>query len=162
MASDIILLLDGIKGESQDKDHKDEGIDVLSWSWGMTQSGSTHHGTGSTDGKVNVQDLSVTKNMDKSSTTLQQYCASGKHIPEVKLICYKSSGDNRIKGYVQVLKNVIISSYSTGGISEQGQQTENVSFNHGKFKNEYTQQMADGTAGASTEVAWDIAGKGAE
>ena len=34
LASDIFLKIDGVKGESQVKGHKDE-IEVLSWSWGQ-------------------------------------------------------------------------------------------------------------------------------
>ena len=40
--------------------HKEE-IDVLAWSWGASQSGTTHLGSGGGAGKVNVQDLSFTK-----------------------------------------------------------------------------------------------------
>ena len=55
MAVDIILLIDGIKGETQIKEFKDKGgIDVLSWNWGMTQSGTTHMGPGGGSGKVNA------------------------------------------------------------------------------------------------------------
>ena len=36
-AVDYFLQIEGIDGESTDKDHKDE-IDVLAWSWGMSQS----------------------------------------------------------------------------------------------------------------------------
>ncbi|MDN3722726.1 type VI secretion system tube protein Hcp [Roseibium salinum] len=43
--------LEGIKGEAQDKSHKDK-IDVLSWSWGASQSGTTHMGGGSGSGKA--------------------------------------------------------------------------------------------------------------
>jgi type VI secretion system secreted protein Hcp len=46
MAVDMFLELEGIKGEAQDGKHKDK-IDVLAWSWGMSQSGSTHAGSGS-------------------------------------------------------------------------------------------------------------------
>jgi type VI secretion system secreted protein Hcp len=41
MAVDMFLKLDGVNGESKDKVHGKE-IDVLSWSWGMTNSGSAH------------------------------------------------------------------------------------------------------------------------
>ena len=45
--ADMFMKIDDIKGESEDKadggKHTSE-IDVLSWSWGMSQSGSTHHG----------------------------------------------------------------------------------------------------------------------
>ena len=40
-----ILNIDGVKGESVVKGHAGE-IDVLEWSWGMNQSGTTHIGTG--------------------------------------------------------------------------------------------------------------------
>jgi type VI secretion system secreted protein Hcp len=43
MAVDFFLKLDGIPGESKDKAHKGE-IDVLAWSWGMSQSGTMHMG----------------------------------------------------------------------------------------------------------------------
>jgi type VI secretion system secreted protein Hcp len=39
-AMDYFLKIDGIKGESLDKTHKDE-IDVLSWSWGTSRSGGS-------------------------------------------------------------------------------------------------------------------------
>ena len=45
MAVDMFLDMDGIKGESIDSKHKDT-IDVLSWSWGMSQTGTTHLGGG--------------------------------------------------------------------------------------------------------------------
>ena len=44
MAVDIFLDIDGIKGESKDDKHP-ETIDVLSWSWGMSQAGK-HTKTG--------------------------------------------------------------------------------------------------------------------
>ena len=39
MAVDMFLKLGDIKGEAQDKTHKEE-IDVLAWSWGASNSGS--------------------------------------------------------------------------------------------------------------------------
>ena len=45
MASDIFAKIGDIKGESRDAKHKDE-IEVLSWSWGVTQTGSVTRGAG--------------------------------------------------------------------------------------------------------------------
>jgi type VI secretion system secreted protein Hcp len=70
MAVDMFIKIDDIKGESIDKTHKGE-VQVLAWSWGATQSGSTHTGTGGGAGKVNVQDLSFTKYIDKATTNLR-------------------------------------------------------------------------------------------
>ena len=45
MAVDMFIKIDKIDGESKDAKHKNE-IDVLSWSWGASQSGSFHVGGG--------------------------------------------------------------------------------------------------------------------
>ena len=67
MAVDMFLKIDDVKGESHGREaHKDE-IDVLAWSWGMTQSGIDARGTGGGAGKVNVQDLTFTKYVDTST-----------------------------------------------------------------------------------------------
>ncbi len=70
-AVDYFLKIDGIDGESTDKDHKGE-IDVLSWSWGMSQSGSA-------DGTIvpDIQELELTKYVDKSTPKLMEALAGG-------------------------------------------------------------------------------------
>ncbi|MGV8719825.1 type VI secretion system receptor/chaperone Hcp, partial [Pseudomonas aeruginosa] len=45
MAVDMFIKIGDVKGESKDKTHAEE-IDVLAWSWGMSQSGSMHMGGG--------------------------------------------------------------------------------------------------------------------
>ena len=62
MAVDIFLKIEGINGEAQDTSHKKE-IDVLAWSWGASQSGTTHSGGGGGSGKASFQDISITKNV---------------------------------------------------------------------------------------------------
>ena len=69
MAMDMFIKIGALKGESVDKVHAGE-IDVLAWSWGMSNSGSAHVGGGAGAGKVNVQDLSFTKYIDKSTPDL--------------------------------------------------------------------------------------------
>jgi type VI secretion system secreted protein Hcp len=56
MAMDIFIKIGDLKGESIDDKHKDE-IQVLAWSWGMSQSGTTHMGPGGGSGKASFQDL---------------------------------------------------------------------------------------------------------
>ena len=80
MAVDMYLKIDGVAGESTDSKHKSE-IDVLSFSWGATQSASGAFGGGSGAGKVNILDLGITKRMDKSTPVLLAHCCTGKHFP---------------------------------------------------------------------------------
>ena len=84
MAVDMFLKMGTIKGESKDSVHKEE-IDVLAWSWGASQSGTTHQGPGGGAGKVNVQDLSFTHYVDKASHLLLGACAKGTHFDEALL-----------------------------------------------------------------------------
>ena len=62
--------LDGIDGESTDDKHKNE-IEVDSFSWGVTQSGTAGRtGTGRGAGKASIQDLHFTSKVNKASPKL--------------------------------------------------------------------------------------------
>jgi type VI secretion system secreted protein Hcp len=151
----MFLKLGDIKGESADSKHKDE-IDVLAWSWGMTQSGNTHIGGGGGSGKVNVQDVSFTKYIDKSTPNLMQYCCNGKHFPEA-LLTVRKAGENPLEYLKIKLVDIIISSVSTGGSGGEDRLTENVTLNFGKFHVDYTPQKKDGTGEAAVTIGWNVA-----
>lgn len=156
MAVDIFLKLTDVTGESQDSKHPNE-IDVLAWSWGMTQSGTMHTGGGGGGGKVSIQDLSVTKYIDKSSTVLMAYCSSGKQFKEGLLTVRKAGGDNPLEYLKIKMTEVIVTSYSTGGSGGQDLLTENVALNFAEVDVDYTPQKQDGSADATVKYGWDIA-----
>ena len=89
MAVDMFLKLDGIDGESVDDSHAKE-IDILAWSWGMSQSGTFHSGAGGGAGKANFQDISITKYVDKASATLMTKIATGDHVAKARLTVRKA------------------------------------------------------------------------
>ena len=151
MAQDMFLKIGDVKGESKDKSHKDE-IDVLAWSWGVSQSGSMHMGGGGGAGKVNAQDLSVTKYVDKSTPNLLQMCCNGKHLPEATLTVRKA-GDSPLEYIIVKMTDVLISSVSTGGSGGEDRLTENVTLNFAKVKMTYQAQNKDGAKeGGSVEM----------
>ena len=157
MAVDIFLKIEGppIKGESRDDKHKEE-IDVLAWSWGLSNSGNAQTGGGAGAGKVNVQDLSVTKYIEKSTTDLFLSTCNGQHHDTVTLTVRKA-GTTPVE-YVKItMSEVLITSLSTGGSGGEDRLTENLSLNFAKVKVEYTPQKADGSADATQTVIWDIA-----
>lgn len=84
MASDIFAKLGDIKGESLDDKHKDE-IEVMSYSWGVSNAGSMGYGTGGGEGKASFHDLSITHKVDKASPVLMQYCATGVHLKDATI-----------------------------------------------------------------------------
>ncbi len=158
MAVDMFLKFEGgaqIEGESRDSKHSKE-IDVLAWSWGMSQSGSSHVGGGSGAGKVNVQDLSVTKYVDSATHTLFGFCCSGDHFDKATLVVRKAGGE--ALEYLKItMEQVMITSVSTGGSGGEDRLTENVNLNFAKYKLEYTPQDDKGKAGAVKTQGWDIA-----
>ena len=155
MAVDMFLKLEGIKGEAADAKHKEE-IDVLAWSWGASQSGTTHIGGGSGAGKANFQDVSVTKWVDKSSHALLKAVAVGQHIPSA-LLTVRKAGEKPLEYIKLTMKNCLISSVSTGGSGGEDRLTENISINFGNFQYEYTPQKADGSGDSVLPFGFDIA-----
>ncbi len=155
MAVDQFLLIDGLKGESQDASHKDQ-IELLAWSWGMSQGGTLHSGTGAGSGKVSVQDISVTKWIDKSSPNLMMACCTGKHYKEASIIVRKA-GEKPLEYVKIIMTDVIVTNVSVGGSSGEERLTENVSLNFASFEVEYTPQKADGSGDATVLAKFDIA-----
>ena len=156
MAVDMFLDITGeIDGEAQDSVHKDE-IDVLAWSWGMSNSGSFHTGGGGGAGKANFQDISVTKWIDKSSAILMVYCANGDHFTNAKLTVRKA-GKKPLEYLIIDMEKVMVTSVSTGGSGGEDKLTENVSLNFAKVQVKYKEQKPDGSGGAEKIFKWDIA-----
>jgi type VI secretion system secreted protein Hcp len=156
MAVDMFMKLADIQGESQDESHKNE-IDVLAWSWGMANSGTTHMGSGGGSGKVSVQDLSFTKYVDSASNALIMHCCEGKHVAKANLVCRKAGGSPL--EYIKLeLEDVVISAVSTGGSGGEDRLTENVTLNFAKFRFAYQPQDAKGgKLGGDKQAAWNIA-----
>ena len=154
MSADMFLKIEGVEGESVDHKHAKE-IDLLAWSWGMTQSGSMHIGGGGGAGKVAVQDISVTKYVDKSTPNLIQTCCTGKHYPSATLTVRKA-GDKPVEYMIIKMTDVLITSISTGGSGGEDRLTENVTLNFAKVEVQYTPQSKDGAAAAAVETGFDI------
>lgn len=146
-----------LKGETKDSVYKDKNaLDLLAWSWGMSNSGSAQVGGGAGAGKVNVQDISFTKYIDRSSPNFMLFCCNGKHIPSARLIVRKA-GEKPLEYIIIEMEEILISSVSTGGSGGEDRLTENVSMNFAKVKVKYVPQKDDGTAAPEVPMGWDIA-----
>ena len=157
MAVDMFLKLEGeIEGEAQDAKHKG-AIDVLAWSWGLSQSGSFHVGGGGGAGKASFQDISITKWVDKASPILMLYAANGDHFKSAELIVRKA-GKDPLEYLKFKFNKVLVTSVSTGGSGGEDRLTENISLNFAQVEMNYKEQKPDGTGGAEKSFKWDIAG----
>ena len=157
MSVDMFIKIGDIKGESKDQQGHEDEIEVLAWSWGMSQSGTMHAGGGGGSGKVSVQDLAITKWVDSASPALMLACCNGKHYDKVNLTVRKA-GEDPLEYLKITMTEAIITSVSTGGSGGEDRLTENVSVNFAKVKVEYTPQDPTGKGAAVKEMGWDIEG----
>lgn len=165
MAFDTFLKISTIPGESTDDKHTD-WIEILSFNHGVVQpaTGSTSSGGARSAERVDHQDFSLVKTLDKASPKLALACCNGEHIPEVNVELCRATGDKAV--YMKYkLTDVLVSSVSNGG-SAQGGETlplEEVSFNYAKINWTYTEtDHKTGKAKGDVETHWDLsANKGA-
>jgi type VI secretion system secreted protein Hcp len=151
MAMDMFMDIAGIPGESKDAAYAKK-IDVLAWSWGMSQSGTFHAGGG---GGANVQDISFTKYIDDASAPLMLATLNGKHLATAVLIVRKA-GETPQKYLEITLTDVMVTSVSTGGSGGEDRLTENVTLNFAKVKLDYFVQNEKGAVVAGTKFNFDI------
>jgi type VI secretion system secreted protein Hcp len=180
MAVDFFLKLDGIQGESQDDKHKNE-IEVLSFSFGMTNAASSALGGGGGSGKVLVHDVVVIKHVDKSSPKVWEACNSGKHISSAILYCRKQGGSQQ-EYFKITMSDVLVSGHDTMSGAPIGRRqwdpvrnasggtpaaaasvapavpipTEHVRFNFSKIEWEYKEQDSKGNSMGPVKAGWDL------
>jgi type VI secretion system secreted protein Hcp len=156
MAQDIFLKIEGIAGESRDAKHAGE-IDVMDWSFGVSQTGNFHTGGGGGAGKANFQDFHFVHPIDKASPRLFLACASGEHIKNAVLVVRKAGKEQQ--EYLKfTFSDLLVSSVQDGGAggsAELPHQTVTIAFT--KVEIEYRPQKADGTLEAAIKNGWDVA-----
>jgi type VI secretion system secreted protein Hcp len=153
MAIDTHIKFDGVEGESTDAAHKGE-IDVLSWSWGVSNAGASPGGGGSGTGRATPADLNILHIYDKASPILAKKCAQGVHFPTVVLTSRKA-GEGQ-KDFLKItMKEVFISSVapSAGG---GGDIVESVAMRYGQIDFSYKPQTASGGLGSEVKFGWNV------
>jgi type VI secretion system secreted protein Hcp len=153
MGSDIFAKIGDIKGESLDAKHKDE-IEILSFSWGVTNSGAAATGSGAETGKATFQDLIVVHNIDKASPDLLRACATGAHLKDAT-ITHRKAGKGQQEFLVVKMNDVIITGVTHGGATGQPY-SETVSLAFAKVDLEYKPQKPDGSLDAGIHFKYDL------
>ncbi len=159
MASDYLLEIDGILGESTDDKHRG-WLEIESFSWGLTQL-TALAGGGAGAGKPSFQDIHFTKLVDKSSPKLFLACASGQHIKKATLVV-RRSGRERLEYYKVTLEEVLVSSYQSSGASggsagvPAAVPVDEFAMNYAKIEFSYRPQNTDGTLEQPVIASWDL------
>jgi type VI secretion system secreted protein Hcp len=104
--SDYLLKIDTIDGGSK-LIHYEKWIDVDSWSWGLTNTGSASSG-GAGSGKTVFEDFSWTQAIDSSVVPIFEGVASGKHFKTATLDVLSTGGKAPAAYFEMVFSDVLL------------------------------------------------------
>ncbi|MGH2721942.1 MAG: Hcp family type VI secretion system effector [Actinomycetota bacterium] len=152
---DYFLKIDGIKGESRDAKHAGE-IEIESFSWGLSNSGTAHVGGGAGAGKAAFQDFSFLTPISSASPRLMVSCATGQHLKQAVLTARKAGG-GQTEYYTIKLTEVLVSSYQQSGEGGEAPPIDSFSLNFAKIEVSYLEQDAKGgVVGSPIKGSWDL------
>jgi type VI secretion system secreted protein Hcp len=154
VAVNAYLYIDGVTGPSTSKPNF---IDVLSFSWGVSQTsvyGTGASGKESKAGRADFSNLTIMKVLDKTSPLLCDHCASGDILTEVYILYDKPVGDKQDDYFRIYLKDALITSVQLSGSSENP--TESVSFAFQGVEIAYKPEKDDGSLDAAISKGFDL------
>jgi type VI secretion system secreted protein Hcp len=144
-ALNMFLKVDGVTGESQAANHVGE-IDVLAWSWGQSQGARTARGA---QPSLCIQDLSLTKYIDAATPELIMKSVIGEVTPNAELSVHRTGAPP--SEYITLkMRNVTVTSISTGGSGGEDRLTENITLRFETMQGSYVKQ------GNPTPITFDI------
>jgi len=107
---------------------EDQSSPLSAYSWGASNTGTSHSGGGAGTGKVNVGDLSVTKETDAMTPSLVRAVATGEHFQQVAV-----QFTNGIFTTSYCLKDALVTSVSNSASAGAERPFDSVSFSFASF-----------------------------
>ncbi|MFL9988762.1 Hcp family type VI secretion system effector [Paraburkholderia sediminicola] len=159
MDSIILDLGSDIKGECTLQGYTDK-IELMSYSHNVAmQVTNDVSNSERTSGKPHIGEFTVTKFIDVSTPTLNEYCCAGKALASATVIVGRNAaeGDGKIMPFITyTLSNVVLSNVSVSG-GAGSKPVETLSLNFTKIKWELTAQKDDGSKEGTAASTWDLA-----
>ena len=154
MAVNAYLYVDGTPGPSTSRtDH----IDILSFSWGVSNTSTYGQGASGQEakaGRADFSNLSIMKVLDKTTPNLCDHCASGNILTKVYILYDKPVGDKQQAYYRIWLKDALITSVQNSGSNENP--TESVSFAYQAVEIAYAPEKDDGSLDAAVRKGYNL------
>src|SRR5690349_5602298 len=97
----------------------ENAIEVLSFSWGLSNTVSRVSGGGGGAGKASFQDLHFEMSSSQASPILAKECATGNIIDKATMSVVKVSGGQATVYYKVVMEDVIVSSFQSAGAGDE-------------------------------------------
>ncbi len=153
MAVNAYLIIDGRPGPSTSKQ---DAVDILSFSFGASQTavmGPGSSGGEARSGRADVNNVSIMKVTDKLSPLLFDDCVTGNIYKTVDVIYDKPVGDSQEDYFKIHMENAMITAVQLSGSNENP--TESVSFAFAKIKVSYNPEE-DGKLKGFVDKGWDV------
>jgi type VI secretion system secreted protein Hcp len=153
MAVNAYLIIDGRPGPSTSKQ---DAIDILSFSFGASQTaviGQGSSGGEARSGRANVSDVTIMKVLDKTSPLLFDDCVTGNYLEKVDIIYDKPMGDSQEDYFKIHMEDALITSIQLSGSSENP--VESISFAFSKVKVSYNPEE-DGSLKGFIDKGFDV------
>lgn len=151
------IKFDGVDGETKDKDHKNWS-DIASFTQGIHKPGGGATGQSRRRGDTIMEDIQVSKELDKSSPKLAEAVCNGKVFPKVQIELTASYTDaGRVTYFAYELKNVQVTNYAVSGAGQSDQvPMESMSLNYEEIKVTYTENDSQGKKKGNVEYTWKV------
>jgi type VI secretion system secreted protein Hcp len=154
VAVNAYLFVDGVTGPSGSKTG---AIDILSFSWGVSQTstyGAGASGKEAKAGRADFSNLTIMKVLDKTSPLLCDHCASGDILKKVYILYDKPVGDKQADYFRIYLKDALVTSVQLSGSNENP--TESISFAFQAVEIAYKPEKDDGSLDAAISKGYDL------
>jgi type VI secretion system secreted protein Hcp len=148
------LKLDGIAGESADAKHKEQ-IELVSFTWGATQTVRAPGGGGGGAGKAQLKQFEFLMRVNKASPQVFLAVMSGRHLKEASLSITRGAAKAALDWLKIKFSDVLITSYEQAG-DEDGPH-ELVAFDFAKVELSVTPQTGPGGQVTPVTAGWDVA-----
>ena len=156
---DILLRVEGkstgvITGESASA-ASPGAIDVKEWSWGMV--GPTALGGSGPASRIALQELRITKGVDRASTALMSVMRTNEPIKKAVLTVRKSGSSPPVDYLVVTIERGRITSFDIGTVApDQAELVERLSISFEKIEVSYAAQSSLGAKAAASSFIADV------
>ncbi len=152
--ADYFLKVDGIPGESADAKHKGE-IDVLAFSWGVSQAGSPSTGGGGGAGKAVFDDLLLVARHEQGlAAALAGLCGRNPHL--LRRSHLQASRQDRRTSSSRSLSRTSWSSLVRDRRLRRRAPLDQIALSYGQIETTYTPADKTGKPQPPVRAGWDV------
>jgi type VI secretion system Hcp family effector len=149
----IFAKYEGIDGESMDAEHL-TWIDILSLDWPISAASGGATGPTRRRGEVDVGDVTMVQELDKSYPKLFSRITTGEITPTVEIHFTAFIGDSNKTYFEMLLRNVLLTELNLSGETGASVPTVVAGNNFEEITVTYTEYLGDGSSAGRTEASW--------